>query len=132
VNHMRSFDPSRARTKLRLIAGLLTVAVIVFAMPVAFAGQPGPAEPTVIGAGAQADQAGGAETPQGVDSWVLLSQARGAAEARPRTGSRAGGQQPQGIPDTSGQPANMPLMIGATIVLVLIGGLFLIGKKFYR
>jgi len=129
---MRSLDPSRTQTKLRLIAGLLAVAVIVFAMPVAFAGQLVPAEHTVSRVGAQADQTGGTETPQGVDSRLLLSQARDAAEASPRTGSRAGGQQPQGIPDTSGQPANMPLMIGATIVLVLIGGLFLIGKKFYR
>jgi len=118
---MRFFSPSRTQTRPRLIArfmiarfliaGLWSLAVFVFAMPVAFAGT---------------------GTPQVVDSQVQLAQALDASEASPRTESRAGGQQPQGIPDTSGQPANMPLMIGATVGLVMIAGLFLVWKKFSR
>lgn len=42
-----------------------------------------------------------------------------------------GGQVPQGLPDTSGEPVNIPLLIAAAVTLVAIGGVFFIRKKLF-
>ena len=95
-------------------------------------GSTGTAAPSPQGAqAASTDGSDVSQQGQTVDARIQVSQAREVTGPASRAGESTGGQQPRGLPETTGNPTLLPLLITAAIALVAIGGLFMVRKKLF-